>query len=208
MKKEVIGIFALLFCMSITVHGQLDFGLKAGLNVSRVHHKSRWDKEVYGFMPSAHVGMFAHMTFNENFFLSGEFLLSDKGFERDASTHLLYSSFPVTANFMTLKGLFLGVGLEPGILIAALGKDRQFVKEVYSNRLDVGGVIGLQYAVSSSLSISFRWVRGFSNIVGWQANVPFYQFDKQNGILLSSDLREAGFVQKNESFQLSLGYLL
>lgn len=208
MIKKVFGVFALLFCMNAAVYGQLNFGLKAGLNVSRVHHKSRWDKKVYGFMPSAHVGVYADKNFTEQFFVSGEFLFSDKGFEKESSTHLLYASMPVMANFRIMKGLFLGVGPELGILIAPSGKDSEFVKEVYSNRLDVGGAIGLQYAVSSSISISMRWIRGFSNIIGRHANVPFYQFDKQNGVLLSSDLRNSGFVQKNECFQLSIGYSL
>jgi hypothetical protein len=140
--------------------------------------------------------------------LSGEFLFSDKGFEKDGSTHLLYAGMPATANFRIIKSLFLDIGPEIGVLIAPIGKDREFVKAVYSNRLDISGVAGLQYTVGSSIWISVRWVRGFSNIIGQNANVGFYPFTTQSGVLLSSDLRKAGFVQKNESFQLSIGHSL
>src|SRR5688572_9008840 len=208
MIKKVVGIFALLFCMHAAGYAQLKFGLKAGLNISRVHHKSRFDKKVYGFMPSAHVGLYANKNFSEDFFLSGEFLLSDKGFEKDGATHLLYASMPAMANFRIVDKLFLGVGPEWGILIAPIGEDTEFVKEVYSNRLDIGGAVGLQYAVGSAVIISVRWVRGFSNIIGRNAEVGYYPFSKQSGALLSGKLREIEFVQKNECLQFSIGYSL
>jgi hypothetical protein len=140
--------------------------------------------------------------------LSGEFLLSDKGFEKDGATHLLYASLPTMANFRIVDKLFLGIGPELGILIAPIGEDTEFVKEVYSNRFDIGGAVGLQYAVGSAVIISVRWVRGFSNIIGWNAEVGYYPFDKQRGALLSGKLRDIEFVQKNESLQFSIGYSL
>lgn len=206
--KAAVLLGILCFIGTSVVNAQMKYSLKAGMNLSRVLHESRWDKKDYGTMTSFHVGISATKNISKRFFLSGDFLFSDKGFNEGSSVHLLYATIPVTANLKIIKNLSMGVGPEFGILIAAMGENDEFLKEVYSNRLDVGGSIGLQYSISPSFELSVKFVQGFSNIIGREANVRYYGFDDQSGVLLSSDLRDAGFVQKNQCFQLSICYSL
>ena len=206
--KVAVLLGILCFTGTSFVHAQLKYGLKAGMNLSRVRHESRWDKKDYGTMTSFHVGVSVTKDLSKIFFLSGEFLCSDKGFNEGSGVHLLYASIPVMANLKINKNFSMSVGPEFGILITAMGENSEFVKEVYSNRLDVGGSIGLQYSISPSFVFSVKFVQGFSNIIGREANVRYYGFDDQSGVLLSSDLRDAGFVQKNQCFQLSICYSL
>lgn len=209
MSTKVVVLLGMLCCVGTSIaHAQLKYSLKAGMNLSRVRHESRWDKKDYGSMTSFHVGVSATKDISKKFFLSGEFLFSDKGFNEGSAVHLLYASIPVMANFKMLKKFSMGVGPEFGILITPMGENDEFVKEVYSNRLDVGGSIDFQYTISPSFALSARFVQGFSNVIGREANVRYYGFDHQSGILLSSDLRDAGFVQKNQCFQLSICYVL
>jgi hypothetical protein len=102
MSKKAVGILSLIFCMHAAGCAQLKFGLKAGLNVSRVHTNLDLIKK------------FTVLRSPPTRPLSGELLFSDNGFEKDGSTRLLYAEMPAMATSGIIKGLNLALDQRPG----------------------------------------------------------------------------------------------
>lgn len=205
---KTIFVTLLLLLAGLHSKAQLSYGLKFGLNFSRVLHKQK-ETEPLGFSPSVHFGAYGNIAVSKHVYFSGDFLLSDKGYHENTSAHLLYLNIPLLVNYKPIKNLSFGLGPYLGVLITPWGKDREGLKEVYSNRLDVGSVIGVQYAFNSAIAVAFRFEQGFSNIIGRNAEIPMYQYISEGDpVITSMNLRKAGFSHRNQNFQFSVCYSL
>ena len=109
MKKSLLFL-AFLF-LSLGLYAQFSYGIKGGLNLSRMQSSSPSDSGTYsfGFSPSFHVGMYGSIDVSEKFAFSGDFLISDKGYKEGSTVHLLYASIPIMAQFKPIKNLSVGL---------------------------------------------------------------------------------------------------
>ena len=164
--NEVMNKFIIVLLATLGIGGssyaQLRYGVKAGLNVSRmVYERYGSSTSTTQFLPSFHVGMYGAFDFSDKFSVNADFLFSDKGFKDGHAAHLLYASIPVMMQYKPIKNFSIGVGPSLGVLITAWGEGSDGLREMFSNPLDFGAVAGMQYAVTSSIAISFRFEQGF-----------------------------------------------
>lgn len=205
-----------LLLMCVNGYSQVSFGLKVGVNLSRVMAKgdtsgAGW--RTYGVSPSIHVGATGSVKLSKKFSLGADLLLSDKGYRNDGdglfgASHLLYSNLPVYARFELVKGLSLQAGPEVGLLVAAWGEDREYLSAVYS-WFDFGIIGGLEYNVTSRMRFTLRFEQGISNIIAKNATAQEYRYIQHSDPLISNkNLRDSGVVHRNQNLQLSLTYKL
>jgi hypothetical protein len=204
-----ISIFLVAMVMCASAYAQLTYGVKAGLNVSRMVYQVYDDStSAMGFLPSFHVGMYGGFDFSDKFSVTADFLISDKGCKEAYAAHLLYASIPVLMQYK-IKKISLGVGPSVGILITSWGKERDNLKEMYNNPIDLGVIAGIQYEFTSSIVLSFRFEQGLSNVIGKDAVLPYYKYINENDpLIIDMNMRENGFKFRNQCFQLSLCYRL
>jgi Outer membrane protein beta-barrel domain len=209
MKKSLL--FLAFLSLSFGLYAQFSYGVKAGLNLSRMQMTYPPDDAAvsFGFTPSFHVGMYSSIDVSEKFAFSGDFLISDKGYKEKSAVHLLYASIPIMAQFKPIKNLSVGLGPTVGILITTWGKDRELTKDFYTNHFDFGAAAGLQYSITSSIAIALRFEQGFSNVIGKDTTIPYYRYiNEGDPLIISENARDLGFKSWNQSFQLSVCYAL
>lgn len=205
-----------LFAMCANGYSQVSFGLKVGVNLSRVMAKgdttgAGW--RAYDVSPSIHIGASAAKRLSQKISLGADLLLSDKGYRTEGdgvfgASHLLYSNLPVYARFDLVKGLSLQAGPEIGLLIATLGEDKEYLSAVYS-WFDFGLMGGLEYDVTSKMSLTLRFEQGISNMIGKNATTRQYRYVQNSDPLISDkNLRDSGVVHHNQNLQVSLTYKL
>ena len=209
MNKKIVFAFTVAVIISASACAQFSYGVKAGLNVSRMTYETIGDSiSTFGFLPSFHVGMYGALDFSDKFNINADFLFSDKGFKENSAGHLLYACLPVMLNYKPFKNFSIGLGPSLGILIGSWGKERDAIKEIYNNPIDVGAVAGVQYSITSSIALSLRFEQGLSNVLGRNANVQYYGSVDGDPIIYTPNLRDMGFKFHNQSFQLSVCYSL
>lgn len=202
----------LLLFVSLSAFAQRSFGLKGGLNYSRVIQKndtSGWDG--YKFAPSFHVGVFGGISLSEKAMLAGEFLLSDKPFgykSNSGSSHLLYINLPVLFSYNISKRFALHAGPQAGLLIATFGKNSETLSEIYSI-FDLCLVTGVDFKLTESFTLTFRFEQGLSNMINREASSLQYSYIQDGDpVIVGRSLREAGYVQHSQNLQLSVKYAL
>jgi hypothetical protein len=182
MKKSII-IFTLLF-LSISVHSQVHFGLRAGLSSSQVNInetvnglKITTGDNTFGY----HVGVFTQFIFKEKWILMPEALFTSSGGDIDLSDgtsfnevwNLSYNrlDIPVTLGYKFLKVFRLQAGLVPSILLKADARNddvSQDVKDNYKN-----ATWGYQAGVGFDfwlLVLDLKYQGSFSSV--HNANIP------------------------------------
>jgi hypothetical protein len=206
--KKSIAFLTFLF-LSGSLYAQFTYGIKAGLNLSSLRYEILDLEGTHGFSPSFHVGMYGNLDVSDNFAFSADFLISDKGYKEESTTHLLYANVPFTAHFKPVKNLSVGLGPSLGFLITHWGKERESAQNLYTNRFDFGAVAGLQYSITPSIAVAVRYEHGFSNVIGEGATIKGQTFNG-NGDLIWEDMYASFFNYKswNQNFQLSVCYAL
>ncbi|HEY5916362.1 MAG TPA: porin family protein [Chryseolinea sp.] len=198
---------------SVSAFPQLTFGLKGGLNYSRVIEKtdtSGWNG--YSFAPSINVGVFADFNLTEKTSIASEFLLSDKPFGyhgNSGTSHLLYINLPVMFSCDVSNRISLKAGPQAGLLIATFGKNPEYLSAIYTNRFDLGIVAGIDYQLSQSFILAFRFEQGLANMIGREASGLAYRLQPDgDAMIVGVNLRDAGVVHHNQNFQLAVKYKL
>lgn len=209
--KSILTItLAVLYCAE--GYSQFSFGVKAGMNLSRMITKtdtSGWD--AYSVSPSFHLGTYGMLRASEKIAFGADLLISDKGFRIkndgfSGASHLLYVNVPVYFDFRISNKLSLHAGPEIGILAMAWGKHKDYLKALYSNDFDFGVIGGLRYDVSSKLGFTFRFEQGLSNVVGKNATALQYNIGSGDPVIEGQNLRERGVVHRNQTIQLTVNF--
>jgi len=179
--KSIIFTAGFLLSM-IAASAQLNYGLKAGVNVSTIK-----SEENYHTKSGLYIGGLAQYSINPEFRLQGELNLSMQGAKWDKNgddrTSSTYLQLPVLASYRFKPGLFVEAGPQFGFLLSATDhydSESHNVKE-YVKKFDAGLAVGAGYAITPQLSTGLRYNAG---LVKWYKD------------------------ERNAVFQVGLSYLL
>lgn len=163
MKKMII--IAVCLATSIWMRAQsVQFGLKAGVNISHVKVENEPDFESRAGM---YVGGLAHIHVSPHFAVQPEIFYSSQGGKKNAETLKLgYINIPVLMQYMTGNGLRLQTGPQLGIAVS--GEDEyESVTNDFKGHMktgEFGWVVGASYQFpGSGLGIDARYTLGLSN---------------------------------------------
>ena len=171
--------------------GQVQFGVKAGLNLSTLYNPS--DSDNPGYKTSFNAGVLASVPLFPGFYLQPEIMYSGQGYEQSFSTESMhietgYLNVPVLFKYQHEIGLFAETGPQIGFLLSAnreVGSINTNIKDDFEST-DFSWAFGLGYKFSSiGLGIDARYNLGLTNTAK----------DSQNE------------TAKNSVFQLGLFYM-
>lgn len=181
MKK--LTFICLLFIGTQLAFAQTSFGLKAGINFSKIND----DIVDYDFKTGFYVGGFANIKFAEKFAFQPEILFSAQGakkedfeistligtqivtYNTEIDTKLYYINIPLMFKYYPLKKLNLEAGPQIGFAIKneITTKSEEFGTESGepNSNIDIGLNFGLEYNLYKGLGIGARYNLGLNDIV-------------------------------------------
>jgi hypothetical protein len=170
MKK--LTLFAIAALITTIAGAQIQFGLKAGLNLANLSVSPSGDGVSQKMKPSFNAGGLAYVPLFGHFGLQPEIIYSGQGTKMSAegttfTYNLNYVSVPVLFKYKDASGFFAEVGPQIGILVAAKGKSGDQsgdVKNLFKST-DISGALGLGYLSSMNLGVDARYSLGLTNIV-------------------------------------------
>jgi hypothetical protein len=187
MKKLIVFGFALL-CVNFSFAQKTPaFGLKGGLNISKLHPDQSIPNTTIGTTLGLHLGVLAHTHLSHNIGFQPELLYSGEGMEQttNGSTFdwkLNYLRIPLMLQYMFDNGFRLEAGLVPGLLLNAKIQDNtgftSATKSFSSGDLAVG--FGLNYLTYSGFGIGGRYNLGVSNINANKGSA-YYKYNTRTG---------------------------
>jgi hypothetical protein len=168
MKK--IFLSAIIYVCFIThSFGQINWGYKIGLNVSRVRNSSHND---FTSNLNFNTGALAKFKLDKNYFINVECLLSLKGFNSllipsgTTSTNFSYLTLPILFEYNTSNKFYFQIGPELNYLIGAKMKNSTTDISVADNynKFDISLAGGVGYKISKKVSLETRYIYGLSQI--------------------------------------------
>jgi hypothetical protein len=167
MKKSLLIVIACL-TLCIAANGQVNFGVKGGLNLFRLNTDS---DDNFDTKSGVHVGLLGHIHITEQFALQPEIYYSDQGAKTvsDGETRKLnlgYVNMPLMFQYMFDNGFRLQAGPQLAVLASAKSKangNSTDVKRSF-NSFDVGVPVGVGYISPTGLGIDVRYQIGVSNV--------------------------------------------
>ncbi len=167
--KKIFFLAIINLCFLTYSFGQINWGYKAGLNISRVRNSSHND---YTSNLNFNTGVLSQFKLDKNYFINVEFLLSVKGFNSilipsgTTATNLSYLTLPVLFEYKTSNKFYFQLGPELNYLIAAKMKNSTIDKSVMDEykKVDISLVGGLGYNISKKISLETRYIFGLSQI--------------------------------------------
>ena len=179
MKKLVLILFAGISFAAAHAQGQVQFGIKGGLNLSTVTVSNGFNGYSYNTLPNFNAGVFLKIPVVRFFSVQPEIYYSGQGFKSDDgsggeySEHVNYLNIPVLARFATRSGVYLETGPQLGIKLSAKDKEQGVSTDISSayNSADFSWVFGVGYKFPMSpVGIDFRYNAGIINV----ANDGYY----------------------------------
>jgi hypothetical protein len=164
MKKVLFSSVVLFLCISVTKAQHVEFGLKGGLNLSKV---SINDGRDYDTKAGAHFGGLAHIHLTKMFALQPELVYSlQGGKDGDNTLKLNYVNMPVLGQFMFGNGFRLQTGPQLGILAVAKSNVGDLDVDVKDDlkAIDFSWVFGASYIFPAGVGFDARFNVGASNI--------------------------------------------
>ena len=194
MKKVVLIFVALLF--SVTANAQdLNFGVKAGLNLSSITGDETDD---LSSLTSFHAGVMADISISETFSVQPEIIYSAQGTKYDDSDgfdgkfKFDYLNIPIMAKVEVTEGLSVEAGPQIGFLLSAKDEYESASEsgeddvEEFFKSTDIAVGLGVSYAMETGLYVGARYNLGVTDI--WDI--------------------DSGITNQNGVFQLSVGYFI
>ncbi len=175
MKKRIVGLFVVLFCVAVAHAQRLDFGAKIGANMTKINGQSFSD----AYRLSYQVGFYGEIDFTKGIGIQPELLFSQStssvdtnGFKsvyQDAASNLLkkdvklnYLNIPVLLRLNAGRFLTFNVGPQFSILMNNNQNLLANSKDAFKKG-DFSAVLGAQINVSK-LRIYGRYNIGLANI--------------------------------------------
>jgi len=186
MKKLVIICFVLVTTHSFSqgILKKLEFGLKAGTNVSNFTDASFPTDPLIGF----HGGATVAFKITNNFLIQEDFLFSMQGAKIKGGSldvqdlKLYYVSIPILLKYRTNAGFFVEAGAQTGMKVKeeVMGQQNNDVFK----KVDVAAVGGIGYQSKIGLGIGARYVYGLSKVGDFKT--AEFNNDFKNNIIQAS----------------------
>jgi len=178
--KKFISTCLACTCLIIASFGQVDIGVKFGLNFANVNNMNSYSGlNRLGY----NTGVVTRINISKQFKLQPELLYSAKGFRYHpysypgsgtdlGSIRLNYLSLPVLGSFSVGQGFSLLFGPEFDMLLHANSVLHPYEGNVtkYYNHFGVGFDAGVSYRLVGGLGVEARYNYGLSHV----ANIPIY----------------------------------
>lgn len=159
-------IFVFSFIMTSIAYGQVEYGIKAGLNISDVVMTNYINPDVESDLDlklGLHAGLFLSGMVDDQFGLAAELLYSDKGVKGGSSNvHLHYITLPLIARYRLADNIFAEAGPEFGYLFWARSKHGN-VSNTYNNKFDLSLDAGFRFN-ASKLIFGIRYCAGLFSV--------------------------------------------
>ncbi len=170
MKKSFL--FSIAIIGAVVTNAQIQFGVKAGVNLANIHASQVSSIESYKTNASFHAGALASIPLFSNFVLQPEIMYSGEGTkytnDGDNSTiNTAYVNIPVLFKYKDPSGFFAEIGPQFGVLATAKEKSGAVSVDVKSSfkSTDVSGCIGIGYLSSLNIGIDARYTMGLTDIM-------------------------------------------
>ncbi len=168
--------FYILFILNIVAYSlsaqkaHVEFGLKAGLNVSNIKVSTE-SSPVNDPRLSLHIGGLAHIHLTKHIAIQPEITFSGQGNKRTINDTVFHNNFnyiniPVLFQYMVGTGFRLETGPQFGLLATAKLKYKDYkydLKPSYKS-YDVSWAFGAGYVFESGFGFDARYNLGLSNI--------------------------------------------
>jgi len=192
MKRLLFVLIAGVSFTAANAQGQLQFGVKGGLNLSTITVSNGFNGYSYSTLPNFNAGVFLRVPVVRFFSVQPELYYSGQGFKADDgsggtySEHVNYLNIPVLAKFTTRSGFFLETGPQLGLKLSAKDKENGLSQDVSSayNSADFSWVFGAGFKIPMApVAIDLRYNTGITNV----ANDSYYgngygQYAVRNGV--------------------------
>ncbi|SDG86813.1 porin family protein [Winogradskyella thalassocola] len=166
MKKiYIVVVLATLGLMQKTNAQDVQFGAKAGLNISNFSGGDADRNSLIGF----HVGFISEIPLSEKFSLQPELLYSRQGSEAQdvVKVKVDYLAIPIMAKYYLAKDFSLEVGPQFSFLVNDKGEyiDSDLPDEdTDASSIDIGANVGLGYNLNSNMFVQARYNFGISTV--------------------------------------------
>ncbi len=164
-------LFFVIISIVTRSNGQVQFGVKGGLNFSTVAYINTGNSKARaGF----NAGAMSEIPIQEDLFIRPELLYSSKGFAYNAtgyanagSLRLNYVAIPVLFGYHPFNKTSLLFGPEFGFLRKAAGKSQGITTDMTNiyRHFDIGVDLGATYDFSKTFGAEIRYNYGFKDLV-------------------------------------------
>lgn len=164
MKKVLFSGIAIILVASVAKAQHVEFGVKGGLNVSKVEIDDGRD---YDAKAGVHIGGLAHIHLTKMFALQPEIVYSTQGGkDGDNTLKLNYLNIPVLGQFMFGNGFRLQTGPQLGILAVGKSKVDDLELDIKDDleSVDLSWVFGASYIFPAGVGLDARFNVGINNI--------------------------------------------
>lgn len=169
MKK--LTLFAIAALITTIAGAQVQFGVKAGLNLANMTVSPSDPSVSLKMKPNFNAGALAYVPLFGHFGLQPEIMYSAQGSKMDfegttINYNLGYVNVPVLFKYKDASGFFAELGPQIGFLIAGKAKSGSESQDIKSNfkSTDISGALGIGYLSSLNLGIDARYNLGLTNI--------------------------------------------
>lgn len=178
MKKLLFTMAAVAFFATASM-AQMSFGLKGGLNISKVKYDFDGDTEDSDSRLSVNLGGFMVYDLADKIALQPELLLSfEGGVEDDGGNEVVGAytmlNIPVLLRYSVAESFHILAGPQIGLNIAANAKfdgDSESIDDV--STLGIGLGLGAAYNVNEKIDVHFRYNAGLSNWYNGEGSSDF-----------------------------------
>ncbi|MEX2231844.1 MAG: porin family protein [Cyclobacteriaceae bacterium] len=154
-----------LIFLPAVLHGQTEFGIKGGLNISDIVMTNYINPDVEADLKlklGLHAGVFVSGTVNEKIGMAAELLYSDKGVKGFSNIHLHYITLPLIIQYQLAENIYAELGPEPGYLFSSRSELGD-VSGTYNNKFDLALDGGFRFN-TSKLIFGIRYCVGIFSV--------------------------------------------
>ncbi len=167
--KKILFLTIVNACFLIHSYGQVNFGYKAGLNLSRVRNAPYNN---FTTNLNFNTGALAKFKLDKNYFINVECLLSLKGFNSvlipsgTIATSFSYLTLPILFEHKSSNKFYFQLGPELNYLVSAKMKNSTTDISVLDNykKIDICLAGGIGYNLSKKIGLETRYIFGLSQI--------------------------------------------
>jgi hypothetical protein len=171
-----LSLFFVAMAIAAIASAQIQFGVKAGLNLANTRVSPKDPDASYSFKPDLHAGLLASIPLMDNLYLQPEAMYSGEGskvkFSDGTGTSgtgtigLELIRVPILIQYRLPVGFFAEIGPQVGFLLGAKDKEDGTSVSIKSNlkTFDFSGVIGVGYLSSMNIGVDARFCYGFLNL--------------------------------------------
>src|SRR5450432_1205600 len=171
--KKVSFLLCLVFYM-INSYAQIQFGLKAGYNLSSLINSGTNFNSNQKSKSGFNAGVFGSIPLFKSFVLQPEIYYSEQGSQSQdssAKTNYNYLNIPLLFKYQHSSGIFIETGPQLGFLLNSNYKSGTYTQDLksVSNSADFSWIIGAGYKILPlSLGLDIRYNYGITNVTTYK----------------------------------------